>query len=162
MFISATHKPVHEVFPYLRVRDANAAIAFYVEVFGATERFRLTEPSGRIGHCELSLGNIVLMLSDEYPEYNILGPQSPGTAGFLIHLHVHNADELAARAIAAGASMIRQPADAFYGERSCTIRDPFGHDWMLGHQIESVTPAEMQRRFTAMFGEPDEIHVACL
>jgi uncharacterized glyoxalase superfamily protein PhnB len=142
---------IHEVFPYLRVKDASRAIAFYKSVFGATERFRLTEPGGRIGHVELDLGNIVLMLSDEYPEYGILAPQAPGATGMAIHLHVDNADELAARAIAAGATMVREPADQFYGERSCLIRDPFGHEWMLGHEIEQVTPEEMQRRFTALF-----------
>jgi uncharacterized glyoxalase superfamily protein PhnB len=144
---------IHEVFPYLRVRCALAAIAFYTDVFGAKERFRLTEPSGRIGHCELDLGNLVLMLSDEYPEYDIRGPQTPGATGCLIHLHVDNADALADKAVAAGAMLVRPSADQFYGERSCTIRDPFGHEWMLGHEIEKVAPEEMQRRFTAMFGE---------
>jgi uncharacterized glyoxalase superfamily protein PhnB len=142
---------IHEAFPYLRVRSAEAAIAFYTQVFGACERFRLTEPSGRIGHCELALGNIVLMLSDEYPEYGILGPKTPGTTGCMIHLHVDHADSLADKAIAAGATLIRPATDQFYGERSCTIRDPFGHEWILGHRIEQLSPEEMQRRFTAMF-----------
>lgn len=146
-----TTNQIKEVFPYLRVKNAPAAIEFYKNVFDATERFRLIEPGGRIGHVELELGNIVLMLSDEFPEYGCLGPQSPGAAGMFIHLHVTNADELAARAIAAGAEMIREPSDAFYGERSCTIRDPFGHEWMLGHKIEQVAPEEMQRRYTALF-----------
>ena len=149
--MSKTENGIHEVFPYLRVKGAPAAIAFYKNVFGAKERFRLTEPGGRIGHIELDLGNIVLMVSEEYPEYGILGPQTPGTTGMAIHLHVDNADALAARAVAAGATMVREPADQFYGERSCLIRDPFGHEWMLGHEIEKVTPEEMQRRFSAMF-----------
>ena len=142
---------VGEVFPYLRVKGAQAAIDFYKNVFGATERFRLTEPNGRIGHIELDLGNIVLMLSEEFPEYGILAPQAPGTTGMAIHLHCSDADALAARAVAAGAAMVREPVDQFYGERSCLIRDPFGHEWMLGHEIEKVTPAEMQHRYTAMF-----------
>ncbi|MGH8050030.1 MAG: VOC family protein [Arenimonas sp.] len=91
------------------------------------------------------------MLSDEYPEFGYFAPQSPGSTGMLIHMQVNNADELAARAIAAGATMVREPADHFYGERSCTIRDPFGHEWMLAHEIESVSPEEMQHRFTALF-----------
>ena len=143
--------PVHEAFPYLRVKDAPAAIDFYKHVFGATEQFRLTEPSGRIGHIELDLGNTLLMLSEEFPEYGILAPQAPGTTGMAIHLHCADANALAARAVAAGAVMVREPADQFYGERSCMIRDPFGHEWMLGHEIEKVTPEEMQRRYTAMF-----------
>ncbi len=149
--MSKAGNSVHEVFPYLRVSNAEKAIAFYTAVFGAKERYRLTEPSGRIGHAELDLGNIVLMVSDEYPESDILGPQPSGTTGMAIHLHVDNADELANRAIAAGATMVREPADQFYGERSCMIRDPYGHEWMLGHEIENVTPEEMQRRFTAQF-----------
>lgn len=148
--MSETKTKVHEVFPYLRVKDANAAIAFYTDVFGATEKFRLTEPSGRIGHVELDLGNIILMLSDEFPEYNCFGPQTPGASGTMIHLHCENCDELATQAVAAGAEMLREPSDLFYGERSCTIRDPFGHEWMLGHEIESVDPEEMQRRYTEM------------
>jgi len=149
--VSQSQNRVHEVFPYLRVNNAEAAIQFYTAVFGAVERFRLTEPGGRIGHVELDLGNIVLMLSDEFPEYGCLGPQEPGATGMVIHLHCDNCDELADRAIAAGAVMVREPSDAFYGERSCSIRDPFGHEWMLGHEIEKVEPAEMQRRYDAMF-----------
>ncbi|MGH8549878.1 MAG: VOC family protein [Methylococcales bacterium] len=149
--MTKTLNQVKEVFPYLRVKGAPAAIDFYKNVFGAQERYRLTEPSGRIGHVELDLGNIVLMLSDEYPEFGILAPQTPGATGMVIHLHVDNADEIAARAIASGATMVQEPADHFYGERSCTIRDPFGHEWMLGHEIEKVSPEEMQRRFTALF-----------
>ena len=141
---------IHEVYPYLRVRGADAAIDFYIEAFGARERFRLTEPGGRVGHAELDLGNRVLMVSEEYPEYGILAPTSPGATGIAIHLHCDNADEMAARAVRAGATLIREPADQFYGERSCTIRDPFGHEWLLGHEIEKVSPEEMQRRFTAM------------
>lgn len=142
---------INEAYPYLRVKGAPAAIEFYKTVFGAKERFRLTEPSGRIGHVELDLGNIVLMLSEEFPEYGIFAPQAPGASGMAMHLHVDNADELAARAVAAGATLVREPADQFYGERGCLIRDPFGHEWMLGHEIEKVTPEEMQRRYTAMF-----------
>jgi uncharacterized glyoxalase superfamily protein PhnB len=140
----------HELFPYLRVRDAARAIDFYKEAFGATERLRLTEPGGRIGHCELQLGAWVLMVSEEYPEYGILGPQSIGGTSVSIHLHVDDADAAIARAVAAGATVLRPASDAFYGERGGTVRDPFGHEWMLGHSIEEVSPEEMQRRYTAL------------
>jgi len=93
----------------------------------------------------------VLLLSEAYPEHGILGPQTTEANGIAIHLHVNDADELAARAVAAGATIVREAADQFYGERSCTIRDPFGHEWIIGHEIEKVSPEEMQRRFTAMF-----------
>lgn len=140
----------HELFPYLRVRDAARAIEFYKAAFGATERLRLTEPGGRIGHCELLFGSWVLMVSEEYPEYGILGPPSIGGTSVSIHLHVDDADAAIARAVAAGATVLRPASDAFYGERGGTVRDPFGHEWMLGHSIEEVSPDEMQRRYTAL------------
>ncbi len=139
---------VHEVFPYLRLKDATAAIEFYRQAFGATEKFRLTEPSGRIGHAEIELGGSVIMLSDEYPESGIQGPASLGGTAFAMHLHCNNADALIQRAVQAGATLIRPAQDHFYGERSGTVRDPFGHEWLLGHSIEQVTPEEMQTRYT--------------
>ena len=114
---------IHELFPYLRVKNAARAIDFYRAAFGVTEKLRLTEPSGRIGHAELEFGSMTL------------------------NLHVEDADAMIARAVEAGASVVRQAADHFYGERSGTVRDPFGHEWLIGHEIEKVTPAEMQRRY---------------
>jgi PhnB protein len=144
---------VHEVFPYLRVRGAERALDFYKRAFGAEELFRLTEPSGRIGHAEIRIGKTVLMLSDEYPEASIVGPEALGGTTFSIHLHVDDADAWIARAVGAGATVVRAASDAFYGERSGTVRDPFGHEWLLGHQIEEVTPQEMQRRYTELMTE---------
>jgi uncharacterized glyoxalase superfamily protein PhnB len=141
-----------DAYPYLRCKGAAQAIEFYKKAFGATEIFRLNEkPTGRIGHAELQLGDIVLMLSDEYPEMNILSPLSIGGSGAGMHLHVDNADAWAQRAIDAGATMVMPPTDQFYGERSCKVRDPFGHEWLLGHEIEKVSHEEMQRRYDAMF-----------
>lgn len=141
---------IHEVYPYLRVRRAAEAIDFYTKAFGAQELFRLTEPGGRIGHAEIKIGGMVLMLSDEHPEYGIQGPQSLGGTSISIHLHVDQVDALMQQAIDAGATVLRPLADQFYGERSGTVRDPFGHEWLLGQQIEKVAPEEMQRRFSAM------------
>jgi uncharacterized glyoxalase superfamily protein PhnB len=141
---------IHEVFPYLRLRNAPTAIEFYKAAFGATEKFRLTEPSGRIGHAELVFGTATVMISDEYPEYGIVGPQSIGGTGSSIHLHVDDADAMIDRAVRAGATLVRAPKDQFYGERSGTVRDPFGHEWLVGHEIEKVSPEEMQRRYDAM------------
>lgn len=141
---------IHEVYPYLMVRDAQTAITFYHQAFGATELFRLVEPSGRIGHAELQLGPAVLMVCDEFPEYGMQGPQGDGFTGCTIHLHVDNADAMAERAAAAGATVLMPPTDQFYGERSCRLRDPFGHTWLLGHSIEKLEPEEMQRRYTAL------------
>lgn len=141
---------IHEVFAYLRLRDAAAAIDFYGRAFGAREKFRLTEPGGRIGHAELELGGTTIMLSDEYPEHGICGPASIGGTSFTIHLHVDDADALIGRAVEAGATLVRPANDQFYGERSGTVRDPFGHEWNIGHEIEKVTPQEMQRRYDEM------------
>ncbi len=90
------------------------------------------------------------MLSDEFPEFGIRGPASIGGTSFTLHLHVDDADAAIARAVAAGATLVRPATDQFYGERSGTVRDPFGHEWGIGHEIEQVTPAEMQRRYDRM------------
>jgi uncharacterized glyoxalase superfamily protein PhnB len=141
---------VHEMFPYLCVTDANAAIDFYVAAFGAREKFRLTEPSGRIGHAELDFGGMTLMLSDEFPECGIRGATTIGATPVTIHLHVDDADAMIRQAVKLGATVEREPADAFYGERSGSIRDPFGHRWLIGHSIEEVAPEEMQRRYDTL------------
>jgi PhnB protein len=141
---------VHELFAYLHVNNAAKAIEFYEKAFGAKEKFRLTEPSGRIGHAELDFGGATLMLADEFPEYNIRGPQAIGGTSVSIHIHVDNADEVIRRAVSAGAEIEREPQDEFYGERSGCVRDPFGHRWNVGHNIEQVSTEEMQRRYTEM------------
>jgi PhnB protein len=142
---------IHEVFAYLRVRDTSAAIRFYQQAFGATERFRLVEPSGRIGHAELQLGPAVLMLSDPFPEIGLNPPAGDADIGASVHLHVDDCDAVTAAAAAAGATVLMPPTDQFYGERSARLRDPFGHTWLIGHSIEQVAPEEMQRRYTALF-----------
>ncbi len=142
---------IDEAYAYLCVHDTAAAIDFYGRAFGATEKFRLVEPSGRIGHAELAFGPHTVMLCDEYPEYGIRSARSLGATPVTLHLHVDDADAMIARAVAAGATLEREASDAFYGERSGVVRCPFGHRWLLGHAIESVSPEEMQRRYTALF-----------
>lgn len=137
--------------PYLRLRRAADAIDFYIRVFGAVEDFRLTEPSGRIGHAELRIGPATIMLADEYPELGIRGPESLGGATIALHLEVDNVDAFAQRAVEAGATLLRPPGDEFYGQRAAVIRDPFGHEWMFAQTIEELSHAEMQRRFLALF-----------
>jgi len=141
---------IHELFAYLCVDNSARAIEFYTKAFGAQEKFRLTEPSGRIGHAELDFGGTTVMLSDEFPECGIKGPLALGGTAVTIHIHVDNADEVIRRAVEAGAKIETEPQDAFYGERSGSIRDPFGHRWNIGHSIEDVSPEEMQRRYTEM------------
>jgi len=143
---------IHELYPYLCVSDARAAIDFYCRAFGVREKFRLTEPTGRIGHAELDFGaGKVLMLCDEYPEYGIRSATTIGASAVTLHLHVDDADALVAQAVAAGATLEMPLADQFYGERSGAVRCPFGHRWLIGHSIEQVDPAEMQRRYDRLF-----------
>lgn len=142
---------VQELYAYLCVRDAAAAIDFYARAFGARELFRLTEPGGRVGHAEIDLDGHVLMLSEEYPEMGVRSPDGLDATPVTLHLHVEDADATVARAVAAGGTLERDLQDHFYGERSGTVRDPFGHRWLIGHAIEQVTPEEMQRRYTALF-----------
>lgn len=149
--MTSKRSAVTEVFTCLRVSDTAAAMQFYAQAFGAVEKFRLTEPSGRIGHAEMQLGPAVLMLCDPYPEFGLVAPPGDTDIGCSVHLHVEDADEMSARAVAAGATLLMAPTDQFYGERSCRLRDPFGHTWLIGHEIESMTPEEMQRRYSALF-----------
>jgi uncharacterized glyoxalase superfamily protein PhnB len=142
---------IHEVYPYLRVHDTGEAISFYTRAFGAEELFRLTEPSGRIGHAEIRIGPATIMLSDEFPESGIRGPRTLGGTTFAMHLHVNDVDAAFEQAVEAGATVVKALQDQFYGERSGTVRDPFGHEWILGGHIEDVSVQEMQRRYTAMF-----------
>lgn len=146
---------IREVFPYLRTRNAAEAIDFYARAFGAVEDFRLTEPGGRIGHAELKFGDVTIMVSDEYPEFGIQGPAESAAPGSAIHLHVDDVDAMTKQAVAAGAKVIMEPMDQFHGERASKVLDPFGHEWLLGSQIEEVSREEMQRRFTAMFSDAE-------
>lgn len=144
---------IDAVYPYLRTHDAQAAIEFYQKAFGAVEDFRMTEPGGRIGHAELKFGEATIMVSDSYPEFGIHAPDGSVPTGSSIHLHVADVDAMTEQAVAAGAKLIMQPTDQFYGERSSKVLDPFGHEWMLGSHIEDVSREEMQRRFDAMCGD---------
>ena len=141
---------IHDMYPYLCVSDAGAAIDFYTQAFGAREKFRLTEPGGRIGHAELEFNGMILMVADEFPEYGINSATSIGATAVSIHLHVDNADAVIQKAVDLGAQMEMEAKDQFYGERSGSIRDPFGHRWLIGHSIEEVSTEEMQRRYTEM------------
>jgi PhnB protein len=140
---------IHEVYPYLCVRGGAAAIDFYVRVFGAQEIMRLAYPDGRIAHAELKFGPATLMLVDEHPDIGIRSPLAFGGTGTRIHLHVDDVDALTARAVEAGATVLLPPTDQGHGERQARVRDPFGHEWLLGHQIEAVSSEEIQRRFAA-------------
>ena len=138
------------IIPYLHVKGAADAIAFYQKAFGAVETLRLAEPDGRIGHAEIQIGGARIMLADEFPEHGILGPRSLGGTSVGIHLTVPDVDALAERAVAAGATLARPITDEFYGERGGKLEDPFGHVWHVMTPIEEVSAEEMQRRYDAL------------
>ena len=135
---------------YFIVKNAEAAIDFYRAAFGAEEIFRMTDPvDGRVGHAELSFGQTVMMIADEYPDFGALSPDTIGGSPVTFHLATTSTDQMLVRATAAGAVILRAASDQSYGERVAMILDPFGHKWMLSQTIEKVPPKEMQRRWEA-------------
>jgi PhnB protein len=139
----------HTVTPYLIVKDAAAAIEFYKQAFGATELMRLSQPDGKVGHAELRLGDSLLMLADEFPEMGARGPKAYGGSAVILAVYVEDVDAQAARAMAAGAKVLRPVQDQFYGDRTGTFEDPFGHIWTLATHKEDVSPQEINKRFEA-------------
>lgn len=136
--------------PYLVVRDAPRALDFYSRAFGATEAFRLTDPAGKIGHAHMTIGDSAFMLADEHPEWGALSPITIGGSPITLHLEVADADAAAARAVEAGATLLRPVEDQFHGNRSGMVADPYGHKWSLSQHTEDVSPQEMQRRYEAL------------
>jgi len=134
---------------HLIVRDAVAAIAFYSRAFGARELYRLVEPGGKVGHAELMIGNSRIMLADEYPDFGALGAASIGGSPIKLLLYVDDADAAVRQALDAGATELRPVKNQFHGDRSGMVLDPFGLSWTIATPVEDVSPAEMQRRFTA-------------
>lgn len=141
--------------PFLAFKDSAAAIAFYERAFGATERFRLTSEGGRkVDHAEIEICGQPLFMSDEYPDFGALSPQTIGGSPVKFHLTVDDCDAWVARAEAAGATVLRRPKREFFGERTALVADPFGYSWFLATPVEDVAPAEMQRRWErALEGE---------
>jgi PhnB protein len=138
--------------PYLIVRGAAQAIAFYERAFGAKELFRLKDPNGKVGHAELQVFGAHFMLADEYPDFGALGPVSVGGTPVAIHLYLPDVDATVASATEAGAIVLQPLRDEFFGDRVAILSDPFGHKWHLASKKEVVTPEEMQRRMDAAYG----------
>jgi len=136
--------------PYLIIDGANAAIEFYKTVFGAAERMRIGAPGGKVGHAELVIGGSVMMLADECPEMDARGPKSIGGTPVSLHLYVANVDEVVRRAIDAGATLRRAVETKFYGDRSGTVIDPWGHIWSIATHLEDVSVEEMQTRMAKL------------
>ncbi|HSF46952.1 MAG TPA: VOC family protein [Burkholderiales bacterium] len=149
-------KPIPEnyprVTPYLSIKGAADAIEFYRKAFGAVERMRIDGPDGKVGHSELTIGEALIMLADEYPEMDFRSPASLGGSSVVIHLYVEDVDAFCERAVAAGAKLTRAVEDQFYGDRSGQLRDPYGHVWSIATHKEDVSLDEMKKRAAAMYG----------
>jgi PhnB protein len=155
--MAAKVKPVpdgyHTVTPYLSIKGASDAIAFYKKAFGAEELVRMPMPDGRVGHAELQIGDSRIMLADEMPEMGDAVTKSPRSLGgttFGLALYVPDVDALFKRAVDAGAKQMRPLANQFYGERSGVVADPFGHIWTIATHVEDVSPEEMKKRMDAL------------
>lgn len=143
-------KGYHAVTPYLSVQGAAGAIAFYKKAFGAKEVMRMPGPGGTIGHAEIQVGDSRIMLADEFPEMNFRSPQSVGGTPVNIHLYVPDVDKVVKKAVAVGAKPLRPVADQFYGDRSGSLEDPFGHVWHVATHIKDIPMKELKKRAAAM------------
>ena len=139
----------HSVTPYLIVNGAADALEYYKKAFGATELFRMPAPEGKIGHAEIKIGDSPIMLADEFPEMGYKSPQSLGGSPVSIMIYVDDVDTTFSQAVAAGGKEQRPVKDQFYGDRSGTLEDPFGHVWHVATHKEDIAPDEMERRAKA-------------
>jgi PhnB protein len=142
----------HSVTPYLIIKGAAAALDYYKQAFGATELFRMPAPEGKIGHAEIKIGDSPIMLADECPEMGYKSPQTLGGSPVSIMIYVEDVDSVFKQAIAAGGKEQRPVKDQFYGDRSGTLEDPFGHVWHVATHTEDVSPEDMERRAKAASG----------
>jgi PhnB protein len=140
------------VTPMLAFKDAARAIEFYKQAFGATELERLSDPSGKIAHAEMMIGNAKLMIADEYPEHNI-SPQTLGGSSVILYVYVEDVDTVVNQATAAGAKITHPVQDEFWGDRAASLEDPFGHIWMVATHKEDVSSEEIRKRFAAFCGK---------
>ncbi|EJN39278.1 MULTISPECIES: VOC family protein [unclassified Pseudomonas] len=144
----------HSITPYLAIKDAAKAIEFYKKAFGAVEMFRLEGPDGRVGHAELKIGDSSLMLADpcDNMEGGLTASQKLDGAAVGLHLYVEDCDKVYAQALAAGATQLHEVKDQFYGDRSGTLKDPFGNLWFVSTHKEDLSPEEIRARAAKMFG----------
>lgn len=148
--MSKAANPVPEgcrtVTPYLIIRDAAKAIEFYKKAFGAVERFRMPMPDGKLAHAEIQIGDSVVMIADENPDWGVVSPQTLNGSPVSVFLYVPDVDATFQQAVAAGASEAMPVADMFWGDRYGKVVDPFGHKWDIATHVEDVAPAEMEER----------------
>jgi len=147
--VKATPEGYHSVTPYLFCKGAAAAIEYYKKALGATEIMRHPMPDGQLGHAEIKVGDSVIMLADEFPDMKALSPKTIGGTAVLLMVYVDDVDRVFARALAAGGTELQPLQNKFYGDRTGTLLDPFGHMWTISTHVEDVSPEEMGRRAEA-------------
>ncbi len=152
MNVNFQPKGYTSVIPYLIVRGADEAVKFYQHIFGAKEILRIDAPGGKVGHSELAIGDMKIFLADECPEGEFLGPLSIGGTAISLVVYVEDVDTVFERAVEHGSKAIRPVADQFYGDRSGSIQDPFGHIWNIATHQQDMTHDEMRDRAKALFG----------
>jgi len=135
----------HTLSPYFTVRDAVRAIEFYKQAFGAQERGLMKGPDGKVMHAELKIGNSIVMLADEFPEFGAVAPESGGNTSMGLHIYVDNVDQAFDRAVKAGAKVEMPVSDQFWGDRYGKLRDPFGHKWSIATHVKDMSADEMKR-----------------
>lgn len=140
----------HSITPYLIMADAAGAIEFYKKAFGATEKLRLDGPGGTIMHAEIQIGDSVVMMSNEHPDMGFKGPHSYGGTPVSLLIYTEDCDQMFAQAIAAGAKEMKPLQDQFYGDRSGTVTDPYGHVWSIATHKEDLTQEQIDERFAKM------------
>ncbi|WP_433193416.1 VOC family protein [Nocardia sp. CA-107356] len=149
-------KPIPEGYPVvspgLAIDGAAAAIDFYKNIFGASERMRMPGPDGKVAHCELMFGNSLIMVGDPAPDMDFLDPKTVGGTPVNLYVYVEDADAAHAAALAAGAKELTPMTTQFYGDRSGAFEDPWGHRWTVATHVEDVPPDEMDRRMAELFG----------
>lgn len=155
MVVNYIPENFHSVTPYLSLSSATDAIEFYKRAFNAIEVFRLAAPNGTVGHAELRIGDSPIMLADACEESPIPNPEELGGSSVGLHVYVADVDALFAQAVNAGAAVIRPVEDQFYGDRTGTLKDPFGHVWFLATHREDLTPEEIAQRAQALFGQAE-------
>jgi len=145
MAVEAIPKGYHTITPYMTVHDAARAIEFYKQAFGAVERGAMKAPDGKIVHAELLIGDSIIMLADEFPQFGALSPQSTGGAGMGLHIYLEDVDAAFERAVKAGATVEMPVADMFWGDRYGKLADPFGHKWSIGTHKRDASMEEMEQ-----------------
>ena len=150
MTVKAIPDGYHSITPYLMMDGAAGAIAFYKEAFGATEVFRMADDKGRVGHAEIRIGDSVVMLADTQPGAVCSAPRSLGGSSVGLMIYLENVDTVFTRALKAGGKSLRPLTNQFYGDRSGTLEDPYGHVWTIATHVEDVAPEELERRVAAM------------